>query len=354
MAIKRNIFVRDYEKRENELTESLLIFLSNSNTAIVNNFLRRIKQFFAHTENISTVDFVMQQKGTDSTPDASIYEAGKFFIHIEVKRFKERIRISQLDGHYKDLLNKDYRKKCLLIITNDYSEPKELKRFRHLHVARDIDISFLSWADIYSFVESIPKIISDKKDIFLQSQYLDYLKKEGLKYMKWPGFKKQDAASWLKYLHMSNGLNTLLEDIKDQLKKKSEWDEIKPKKTNERSYMAVSFVRKRRRKAACTLYLGVWFDEEEEKIKLYGEWWWTGGLENVLTQKKGFMGTKKKLIRKGYKAMRNDSGFQKVMAIDDMMIRKDLDAQRKKISKFVDSVVNDYERCAIKNLLRTL
>jgi hypothetical protein len=351
--VRRNIFIREYDRaRENILTENLMDFLSNSNIKILNRLLDLIG-ITTNVRDIKNIKFEMQQKEEKSIPDASIYDKGNFYIHIEAKRFAGSIRELQLERHFNALKNKLQKKKVLLIVTNDYDEPIELKRFREAHKNREIKVRFLNWGQIRDFVNNIPKAITDKKDRFLIEQYLEYLEDEKMTHTKWSGFKRQDESDWANFIEFYENLKKILFEIKEYIREKQNWEEH-PASQFRPDSLWFDFVTWRIRTKICRCYIGIELSKKYGGAIIYVGWHWSRRLEKRLLQNRKFNISIKRLVRKGYvsddKSGIND--FYKNLILKDLMKKKDASSQRKEIFRFIDKAARDFKTCGLDKLIK--
>jgi len=327
--MKRNIFIREYNNAlENILTECLLDYLSNSNIKILNNFLHRIKGFKAEVKDINNVKFEMQHKEKDSIPDASIYDERGFYIHIEVKRFEHSLGALQLENHLKGLEEKIQKRKYLLVITNDYGEPKEFLTFRHRHSSNEVKVAFLAWSEIYDFVKGIPKSICNEKDRFLKDQYLEYLEEERMKIAKWSGFNQQSKAVWLNFLQFFTNQELLFRDIKKHLEKKVDWEEIAA--TPRPSYFEIAYNPWKLRSQKINFYTGLQYLEKEKdgEIVVHVQWVLNDRLKQKLRTTDKFMILKERLTNRNYVERWNGNYFEKRLSVKELVKIKHPELQR--------------------------
>jgi len=349
--MKRNIFIRQYTNDENRLTEALLDYLSNSNTRILNKFLQCIERFNFKIKDIKQVKFEMQHRGEESVPDASIYDRNNFYIHIEVKRFEHALKETQLKGHLNALSEEPHKRKYLLVVTNDYGEPKELVIFREKHKKNSSIITYLGWSEIYDFVKLIPNTICDKKDIFLRNQYCEYLEEEKMKIAKWPGFSRQDEMSWFKFMHFYENQRLLFRDIKKHIEQQRDWRLINDH-TKDNNEFWFGYKAWKTGNSKFFFYIGLRC--VKDSICLYAQWCFAGRLREKLAKLNKFKELKEKLTYRGYEECWHGIIFEKKFLIKDLFATKDAEFQEQKILKFVDRCIKDYERCGIGKTLKQI
>lgn len=360
--MRKNIFIRDYDVRENILTENFIDFLSNLDLKIINKFLD-LAGIKTKIKDINDVNFDMQQREGKSIPDASVYDAEDFYIHIESKVVKETIRELQLEGHFNGLKNKSQKKKILLVITNDYEEPAELKRFKKTHKGKEIKIKFLNWGQIRDFVNKIPKNIVGERDKFLIKQYNEYLEGEKMAISQWSGFKKGDKNKWEDYINWYDNLEKILDIIRGHIKaEKEDWDVSGIVKNSDNLYFGAITWRKRKRRGRC--HIGVEYKPIEagsKNIYFYVQWHWSRRLITKLLKRHSgkFNKIKDRLKRNGYKpdlkaSKFGNNDFYKSLYFEDIMKKDDSSGQKRLIFNFIDKAIRNFEACGLKQLIEKL
>lgn len=356
--MRKNIFIREYDNaHENVLTENLIDFLSNTNIKIFKKFLGLINVQLRHND-FGKINFEMQLKEKESIPDAVISDGNDLYIVIEVKRFKDKIKSAHLKQHFDALKSKAHSKKALLILTNDLTEPRELKQFRIKHESKNIRVGFLNWEQIFNFVKNISHSSLGEKEVFLRDQYLEYLKEEckDMEVMGWGGFKKGEdiEKKWIDYLEWHQVLDGLVEMMTNYIKNMTEeWiksKSIKNKKTD--IYQSFRWALKRN---ICRLIVGIERHQNNKDMRGVYVWWNFSRVTRSYFEKhhKKFNNIKRCLINKGFKFYKNtDSDIYKYLPFNEITRENNISKQQEIVFSFINKALNDFERSGLKRLIK--
>lgn len=350
--IKKNILIRSYENRENFLTETFLRLLSVVESDTLALILRRLD---IKTKRKSSVSFDMQIRGDNSVPDAMLAFGNELIIHIEVKRVYSTLGWKQIRNHAQYLNKmKSFSKRILWIIVPDMYEPTELRAdWDKLNANKMINLKFSSWSMIWRVFNMILREVTNQKDRFLLSQFLEYLREERIVTMDKP-ITKKDYQEWGRVSDWVEQIEHLLKkDIKEYLKI-AQKDFVPERIISDGRQIYLHFYTDARKKMHFYVGFdpGVYDDETWKDPCFYVGWAlrskYAKVIDGVPFIKKEKVLIKNKFIHYSGEGRR---AFYRRYKLEDLAGFESTDKQVRKLKNFIDTSIIQFNRIGLDKIL---
>lgn len=351
-----NIFARAYKVQENYWTEVLFKFLERAGLSARRAFLQSLG-LNPTPELCKDLSFCFQETEDASVPDATVRDsASRLRVHVEVKR-GPGFSVDQAQRHLRSLRSYSVRRRILLLITGNPSEPIEFTRFARRARDRQADVRFLSWHDIYRIACRTASMLRKEPEAFIAREYKEFLEMEIKPETPWAGFSMSFSAQWRTATKLKKELAKLVREMSQQVEEAIGKYPAFSGFTAMRVQESPGAVFKRwwlwrRRKTWVKVGVGLFESEDDENEHIICSFYDLSPKATALLERSSRRkAIDKKLKSSGFYVEDDLSYLEDWVSIEKTLMKMRPDEQRRKILSFVSGSIRRFYRSGVTRVV---